>query len=257
MHPPIRPYVLAETNWKTVKDTDYVVAVLPWGATEAHNYHLPYATDNIQVEHIAAEAAGLAWQDGARCIVLPAIPFGVNTGQHDIKLDINLNPSTQLKVLDDVIASVQRAGISKFLVLNGHGGNDFKQMLRELQLKYRDMFLCSANWFQMDEVHQYFDNPGDHAGDLETSLMLHLSPRFVLNLDVAGDGFARKFSISALSEGWAWAEREWSKVTKDTGVGNPQNATADKGKAFFKASAQKIAAFLKSLSEADIDDMYD
>ena len=40
----IRPYILAETNWKDVKESSYDLAVLPWGATEAHNYHLPYAT---------------------------------------------------------------------------------------------------------------------------------------------------------------------------------------------------------------------
>jgi creatinine amidohydrolase/Fe(II)-dependent formamide hydrolase-like protein len=44
------------------------VAVLPWGATEAHNYHLPYGTDNLECEHIAAEAARLAWEAGARVV---------------------------------------------------------------------------------------------------------------------------------------------------------------------------------------------
>ena len=44
-----RPYVLAETNWKAVKATDYEVAVLPWGATEAHNYHLPYSLSLIHI----------------------------------------------------------------------------------------------------------------------------------------------------------------------------------------------------------------
>ncbi|MCB0589276.1 MAG: creatininase family protein, partial [Phaeodactylibacter sp.] len=81
-----RPYLLAETNWKTVKDTDYEVAVLPWGATEAHNYHLPYATDNFESQHVAAESARKAWEQGAKVIVLPGIPFGVNTGQLDVKL---------------------------------------------------------------------------------------------------------------------------------------------------------------------------
>jgi len=42
---PGRPYILAETTWQAVRDTKFEVAVLPWGATEAHNYHLPYATD--------------------------------------------------------------------------------------------------------------------------------------------------------------------------------------------------------------------
>ena len=49
-----RPYLIAETNWKSVQETSYEVAVLPWGATEAHNYHLPYATDNLQNEGISA-----------------------------------------------------------------------------------------------------------------------------------------------------------------------------------------------------------
>ena len=98
-----RPFILAETNWKTVKETDYTVAVLPWGATEAHNYHLPYATDNYQVDHVAAAAAEIAWKAGAKVIVLPCIPFGINTGQLDVKLCMNVNPSTQLAILKDVV----------------------------------------------------------------------------------------------------------------------------------------------------------
>ena len=77
---PGRPYVLAETNWKSVKKTEFQLAILPWGATEAHNYHLPYSTDVIQCDEITAEAARLAWEKGAKSIMLPTIPFGVNTG---------------------------------------------------------------------------------------------------------------------------------------------------------------------------------
>ena len=89
-----RPYVLAETNWKAVSDTRFDVAVLPWGATEAHNYPLPYATDVIQCDHVAAESARIAWERGARIAVLPTIPFGVQTGQLDIPFCINVNPSS-------------------------------------------------------------------------------------------------------------------------------------------------------------------
>ena len=81
-----RPFVLAETNWKTVKDTDYEVAILPWGATEPHNYHLPYATDNYESVAVAERSAEIAWNKGAKVIVLPTVPFGVNTGQLDLKL---------------------------------------------------------------------------------------------------------------------------------------------------------------------------
>ncbi|HJQ19236.1 MAG TPA: creatininase family protein, partial [Gemmatimonadaceae bacterium] len=95
----MRSYVLAETNWKTTRETKYTVAILPWGATEAHNYHLPYGTDNVLSESVATRAAEQAWQRGARVIVLPTVPFGVNTTQLDIKLVINMNPSTQAALL--------------------------------------------------------------------------------------------------------------------------------------------------------------
>jgi Uncharacterized protein, putative amidase len=128
----LRPYILSETNWKHIKDANFDLAILPWGACEAHNYHLPYGTDIIEAEAIAAESARIAYERGAKVIVLPAIPFGVNTGQWDVKLDMNMNPSTQLLILTDVIETLNRQGIYKLMMLNSHGGNDFKTMIREL-----------------------------------------------------------------------------------------------------------------------------
>ncbi|MEQ8424574.1 MAG: creatininase family protein, partial [Cyclobacteriaceae bacterium] len=126
----MRPYLLSENNWKEIKNAKYGLAILPWGATEAHNFHLPYGTDIIEAEEIAAESARIAWEKGAKVIVLPVIPFGVNTGQQDIKLDMNMNPSTQMMVLRDVIEVLNRHEIFKLVILNSHGGNDFKPMIR-------------------------------------------------------------------------------------------------------------------------------
>ncbi len=182
----MRPYILAEANWKSIKDQQIDLAILPWGATEAHNYHMPYATDIIEADHIAAEAARIAWENGAKVMVLPTIPFGVNTGQTDIKLDINMHPSTQMALLSDVIEVLNRQGIYKLLVLNSHGGNDFKTMLRELGVKYPKMFLSVCNWFKALDKTQYFENQGDHADEMETSLLLYLRPELVLPLGEAG-----------------------------------------------------------------------
>src|SRR6185295_4200655 len=111
-----------ETTWKTVKGTEYEVAILPWGATEAHNYHLPYGTDNYEAVYVAEESARKAWEKEARVVVLPGIPFGVNTGQLDIPLTINMNPSTQAAVLSDITASLAEQGLTKLVIINGHGG---------------------------------------------------------------------------------------------------------------------------------------
>lgn len=254
----IRPYILAETNWKDIKGSDYDLAVIPWGATEAHNFHLPYATDVIEADHIAAESAKTAWENGAKLIVLPTIPFGVNTGQADIKLDINLNPSTQLLILADIIEVLLRSGIYKLLILNSHGGNEFKPIIRELGLKYPKMFLSTCNWYQSLNKKEFFEyHQGDHADEMETSLMLYLAPQLVLPLEEAGEGKEKKHKIKEFSEGWAWSERKWSQISEDTGVGYPREATKEKGEKYFKAVTSKIANFLIALSKADTNSLYE
>jgi creatinine amidohydrolase len=253
----MKPYILAETNWKTLKDAPIELAVLLWGAMEAHNMHLPFSTDNIETERIAAEAARIAWEKGAKLIVLPVIPFGVNTGQLDIKVNINMNPSTQFAVLKDVADALNRHGIFKFLILNGHGGNDFKQMIRELGVLYPKMLICTCNWFQAVENSDFFEKGGGHADEMETSLMQFLTPEYVLPLKEAGKGSAKKFRIKALNEKWAWSERKWSKVTDDTGIGDPSKANPDKGEEYFKAVVLKVSDLMLGLSQADINDMYE
>jgi creatinine amidohydrolase len=250
-----RPYILAETNWQAVHGTTYDVAVLPWGATEAHNWHLPYATDVIQCDHVAAEAARLAWERGAKASVLPAVPFGVQTGQLDIPLCLNLNPSTQAAILADLAHALEGQGIRKLLILNAHGGNDFRAIIRELQPKTA-LFLCTINWWNCVDPRPFFDAPGDHAGELETSVMMHLTPALVLPLSEAGAGRERKWRVQGLREGWAWAPRRWTSISEDTGVGDPSGATAQKGEAFFRAVTERIAGFLVELAAADPEDLY-
>lgn len=251
-----RPYVLAETTWSELRGRAVEIAVLPWGATEAHNLHLPYATDTMQSTAIAAAAAEVAWSAGADIVVLPAIPFGVNTGQRDIPLCINMNPSTQAAVLADIAATLAGNGIPKLVILNGHGGNDFRQMIRELQGRV-ETFICSINWYAVIDPATYFESPGDHAGELETGMLQHLAPDLVVPLDQAGPGSARRFRVRGLREGWAWAPRKWTEVTTDTGVGNPRAASAEKGRAYMEAAVREIGEFLVELAAADVRSMYE
>ena len=102
---PPRPFVLAESTWEDVRATPFEVAILPWGATEAHNRHLPYGTDTIETVAVAMAAAARAWEAGARAQVLPAVPFGVNTGQREVPFCLNMNPSTRW-LLRDILSSL-------------------------------------------------------------------------------------------------------------------------------------------------------
>ena len=250
------PYILNEITWKTAQNTKYEIAILPWGSTEPHNFHLPYSADTIQSEYIAGESARKAWEKGAKVIVLPTIPIGVNSGHLNLNMTLNINPSTQLALLRDVIYSIQRHRIFKFLIMNGHGGNDFKPLIRELKLEFEKMFIGLINWYKVDKGHNFFDEPGEHGGEMETSNLLFIKPELVLPLTEAGDGSERKAKLKGLKDGWVWIPRDWDKISHDTGLGNPKNATKEKGEAYLKSLTNQIGGFIYELAVTKIDEIY-
>ncbi len=254
----MRPYILQEVNWAKVKESRYDIAVLPWGATEPHNYHLPYGTDTMETSRIVEEAACKAWERGCKVMVLPAIPFGVqNPGQLELPFCLPVRPSTQRTLLKDLLEALYGQGIRKVVIANGHGGNEFKSIIRELQMDSRDLFLGLMEWFRLFPNADYFEEEGDHAGEMETSIMLYYFPELVLPLGKAGSGKAKKFSIDALNRKKAWTPRNWTNVTEDTGIGNPEKATAEKGKKFLDAVISEMADFLIDLGKHDIADLYE
>lgn len=252
----MRPYILEETNWKHVKDTQFQLAILPWGATEAHNYHMPYGTDNYQVIHVVENSAKRAWEQGARVIVLPNIPYGINTGQMDIKLCMNMMPSTQFEVLKDIAQVLEIHAVPKLVIVNGHGGNHFKNMIRELSVLFPRLYCCCINWYQAVDFKTYFTDPGDHAGEMETSVMMHIAPELVLPLNEAGDGHVKSPIIEAYRKGWVQAQRPWSRVTADTGVGNVSQSTSEKGAKYLEDSIEAISKFFIDLSNTKVEDLY-
>ncbi|GAB3647089.1 creatininase family protein [Echinicola sediminis] len=253
----MKPYILNQTNWKSVKEEEFEIAILPWGATEPHNFHLPYGTDTLQSEKIAEMSAAKAYAKGVRSMVLPVIPLGVqNPGQIDYPFCLHTSPSTQLAILKDILSSLDRQGIRKLLIINSHGGNDFKPLIRELQLQFEGCFIGLIDWFKVMENTAYFDEPGDHAGEMETSVMQYFFPEWVLPLEEAGLGESTGFKLKGLEEKLAWTPRNWKKVSSDTGVGNPQKASAEKGQRFLEVLTDRIASFLMELDHVAPHDIY-
>lgn len=253
----MKQFILNEVNWMFVQNNKYELAILPWGATEPHNYHLPYGTDYYQSKEISELASEKAWDLGAKVMVLPTIPLGVqNPGQIELTFCLHTRPSTQKLILEDILTSLELQGINKLLIINGHGGNDFKAMIRELTPQFPQMFLGVTDWYKILENEKYFDEVGDHAGEMETSIMQYLYPKLVLPLEEAGEGKANKFKVEALNNKEVWTPRRWDKVSKDTGIGNPKNATPEKGKKFIEDVTTKLAEIIFELSKTNIENFY-
>lgn len=247
---PPRPFLLMEANHRQLAESPPRVAILPWGATEAHNRHLPYGTDVIEATKVAERAAELAYVRGAAVAVLPTIPFGNDEQQLDQACTISFRTSTALAILDDAARSLVRQGIDRLVIVNGHGGNQFQPLVRDVQSEH-GLLVVVANFYQMvpDVKAAVFEEPGDHADEFETSLLLHLCPDLV-ELPNAGSGERRPFAIEGLTQPGVWTPRPWSKTHPDTGSGNPARATAEKGARFFQAVTQALAELLVNLANA-------
>ena len=147
------------------------------------------------------------------------------------------------------MASLHHQGFRKLVIVNGHGGNNFKNMMRDLSTAYPDFFIACGEWFKMAPVGEYFDNPGDHADEVETSVMMHYHPEWV-NLSEAGPGKGHGFAVKALRQGKVWLPRHWNLASPDdTGIGNPALSTAEKGKRFADAVVAEYADFLRDFKQ--------
>jgi len=254
----MKPYILEQTNWKQVKTVKYQVAVLPWGATEPHNYHLPYGTDSLETAKITEAAAEKAWKKGVKIMVLPTIPLGVqNPGQIDLPFCLHTKPSTQTLIFKDIVEALHYQGIRKLILMNGHGGNDFKPMVREIQPQFPKMLISLVEWFKILNLSEYFEEDGDHAGEMETSVIMHFFPHLVLPLEEAGYGNAKSSKLKGILNKTAWLPRQWNKVSEDTGVGNPKKASAEKGKKYLEDLTSKIAEFFVEMAECNLEDLYE
>jgi creatinine amidohydrolase len=250
------PWNLSEAHYGQIKGHAYEVAVLPLGATEPHNLHLPYATDTIQVEAVGRLACARAHEQGARVALLPAIPYGTETNQMRFPMAMNLDPSTLARVISDLVDSLATHGVMKCVLLNGHGGNDLKWVLRELHLK-TPVKLFVAHWWKLasDRHQAIFDEPGDHAGELETSMILSLRPELVAE-GTADAGSMAPTRFEAVNRGWVEITRPWHLLTTNSGAGNPVASTPEKGQALTEVVVDRLSSFLVELNSSPIDDRF-
>jgi len=244
---------LTTTSYGKVKGEKYDLAVLPWGATEPHNYHLPYLTDSILSHRIAIDALSQALQiSDIRGMVFPPISMGSqNPGQRELSFCIHSRYETQKAILTDIVASLNCQGIHKLVIINGHGGNSFKNMIRDLSVDYPDFLIAHADWFSIVPQAGFFENRDDHAGEMETSVMMYYHPEWV-SLEDASEGTSKPFALPSLNEKIAWIPRHWGKISIDTGVGNPKKSSAEKGERYAKAVVEKLSRLFVELATKEV-----
>ena len=254
----MRPWLLEELNFAHVRQAGRPceVAVLPMGATEPHNFHLPYGNDFLTTRRVGERICEAAHQRGAKVLLLPTIPFGVDSNLLKFPLTIHVSLKSLESVLRDVIRSLEHHGIHKLVLLNGHGGNELKPLLREWYGTTK-VFVTVVDWWKVgaDKYAEIFSKPDDHAGEMETSIGLALYPELV-ELDKMSDGATRKSRFEAIRRGWAVITRPWHLLTESSGSSNPRAATREKGERYLEIVTERLAKFLVELSAAEMDETF-
>ena len=252
----INEWDLTQTNQARLKQHMPNVAVLGSSAIEAHNYHLPEGQDFLHTEAIVKRVTQMAWEKTSSVICLPTIPYGVDCNLLEFPLTIHVKQTTLDLMLTEIVASLAHHGIRKIVLINGHGGNDFTPLVRQIQADLGVfIFWCNVYEVGQDKHNEIFDTADDHAGELETSMALALFPELV-ELEQADSGASRPFQFEALEQGWIKTSRMFSNLNDHCGNADPSLSTAEKGQQYLDFICNRISNFLIELAEADVNDHF-
>lgn len=249
----INEWDITTTNLFRASKRHYEVAVLPTGAIEAHNRHLPEGIDYLHTTHIARRACEMAWPKCESVVCLPALPFGVDCNQLAFPLAISVTQATLDRMIREILTSLKHHGIRKTVIVNGHGGNDFVPLIRQVQCDLDvHVFLC--NWWTVgqDRWKDFFDKSDDHAGQFETSVAMHMFPELV-EPGVAGSGVARPFRFEALNKGYVRTSRDFARLNDHCSCGDPTGSNAQRAKGYMDLVCQRLSDFLAELANSPID----
>ena len=202
------------------------IAIIPVGSIEQHGPHLPISTDSDIVTEIAFRLS-----EKINGLLLPTISYGISN-EHFPFFNISIKKSTLSKILEDVCESLIKNGISRILIINGHYGN--LDSLRGFEKKN------SRRKIKIFSYWKYMSREFDHAGNVETSMMLAISKN--VNMKKAKKGFdtegMSKQEISRINK---LAQKSFPKVTGNGVWGDPTKSSAKLGREIIKEVVDNLA----------------
>jgi creatinine amidohydrolase len=221
-------------KWK--KKSDQII--IPIGSLEQHGDHLPVSTDSIIIEHLAKNIA-----QKIQSLYIPAITFGISF-EHEPLFNISLSNNTFTQLIGDICVSLAKYGMKNIILLNGHHGNIGSMYYISQNVSNRIPSDTRLNFINYWNLMKDFD----HAGEIETSLLLAINPKLVkMKMARANtkeiDGSKVAYTSLTSHPG------SFPKITGNGVWGDPTKASISKGRSLLADLLQKIEQTIIELRE--------
>ena len=215
--------------------------VFPFGAIEEHGSHLPLNTDALIIQETLKLVA-----KKKRFFLAPITYYGVCNTTRDHPGTIGITPSTLRRLSKDLVGDAYKKGMRNFLLISGHGGSFQMSALKETaellveELKGMKISVFSIYDVLRRELSEIAETPNDsHAGEIETSVVLYLSPELVKGR--AAEEYPKIPKTFIVKDKVKyWPGGVW---------GNPQKASAEKGQKAIEAIVNKITELINDLEK--------
>lgn len=252
--------ILQEMTIDEVRAFDPEVVVFGIASTEPHGPHLPYGTDTFQTDTICREAVLKANENGASVLMYPTLPIGNNVNFKAFPFACRMGVRTLMNVVLDVIEAIEEEGVEKILLVNGHGGNTMTldATLREHTSRHEPgegAFVCmtSNSGANSEEQAEIIEHESNHAGELETSRMMHIRPDLVREEHF--DAFPiQEPKIEHLKH--TMFVPRWDAHMPVSAGGETRESSQAKGEAVIDIAADWIAELLVELDGASRDELF-
>ncbi|MFF5473947.1 creatininase family protein [Streptomyces achromogenes] len=241
--PAAAPGVLPADTTEDVRARGARVAVLPVGSFEQHGPYLPLATDTLVACAVAREIAA-----AYPVVLLPPVTVSCSHEHASWPGTVSISAVTLHAVVSDIAASLRRSGVSALVVVNGHGGNYvLGNVVQEASARGERMALFPAaeDWETARERAGVVTSllTDMHAGEIETSILLHAHPEFVRPgyefADVTADDRRHLLTLGM------------SAYTESGVIGRPSLGSADKGRKLLASLAESFGPYLGLLTAVE------
>ncbi len=259
-NPVKKSWLLGELTWPEAEERfkEVDVVLLPVGAIEQHGPHLPLDTDAFDADWLCRQVAEAC--SHPKPLVLPLIPYGVSYHHEDFPGTVSVRNETMARLIYDVGMCVARAGATKLVIVNGHGGNG-PALEFAAQMINRDarIFTCVESGETSDvDIEGLAETANDvHAGEIETSTSLALRPHLVRmdQAEPAVPSFSSRFLdfSNQRSVGWnAYTER----ISASGVMGDPTKASAEKGRRMWAVMIHNLVEFVEDLKGLSLEEIH-